>query len=130
VTFSDSLVIRRSLNLYLSFHIESDTGRSRYIFHVLHRCSISQLDLLWRAKSKFHKFLLLSITFSLFFSHFGWSDSSMRGLTRVASMVHTAQKELASASATHTQDAFAVHLFSKSPRETIILERTLGGIYC
>ncbi|KYM86699.1 hypothetical protein ALC53_03849 [Atta colombica] len=29
-------------------------------------------------------------------------------LTRVASMVHAAQKELASASATHTQDAFAI----------------------
>ena len=100
------------------------------IYFMYYMLDFPTYRLLWRAKSKFHKFLLLSITFSLFFSHFGWSDSSMRGLTRVASMVHAAQKELASASATHTQDAFAVHLFSKSPRETIMLERTLGGIYC
>lgn len=28
------------------------------------------------------------------------------------------------------EGAFAVHLFSKSSRETIMLERVLGGIYC
>lgn len=86
----------------------------------------STYSLLWHARSKFHRFLFLPIFFSLSLS---CSDSLIRDLTSVASMAHAAQKELASARAPPTL-AFAVHLFSKSPRETIMLERAFGGIYC
>lgn len=127
--FSGSVVLFVGLLTSTFRFISKATLADLVMYFMYYMLDFPTYRLLWRVKSKFHKFLLLSITFSLFFSHFGWSDSSMR-LTRVASMVHAAQKELASASATHTQDAFAVHLFSKSPRETIMLERTLGGIYC
>lgn len=62
---------------------------------------VSTYKLLWRARSKFHRSLLLSISFFSF--SLSCSDSPIRALiTNVASMVHDAQKELASAKAPPT----------------------------
>lgn len=83
---------------------------------------VSTYKLLWRARSKFHRSLLLSISFFSFSLSCSYTRSNhQRGINGARRTKGASVSE----SATHTWDAFAVHLFSKSSRETIMLERAL-----